>query len=587
MRCRVRKFGSLFLIILLYALSLVSADPLSFEQKKIAVGGRVTGCLAARLVPAFWFTSRDRYLYRYREGDEAPVRCRLPDRAASPPVEGADGKIYLLLEDGRLFAATPGCIGAWLFQNPKGFLSPIAGDGDGTLYLAGKGGNLSAVAHTGRLRWSLQLPSLPRSGPVLVRTKTGERLIVVSCEGRRSYAYGTDGILRWTFLSAGEVLFPKSDGVRLFLPTDAGTITAVDDNGVLIWEHQLPAVAADCAVDAERDLLFIADRLGNVTCLDATSGTAVWEFPAGRAVFSLVVLPGFPHSVEREQEAALAISAGDGGIVFTDKDGKALDQFQSPAPAAPLSTDGRGLLLFGGSDWLFRLYRFPPASSASSSSEAPRQGSEDERKPKSLFSITEPPFDFHYLQSIASSADRNGQVAALAEIQNRLESGKPDRGSSYLPVLLHYFASAAIDSPIREGGALRNDFPTLRITAVRMLARYGHPSASRILSRLIRYEWDPSVRIAAYHALCTLLDNPEGDARAAVRDRLSSMVNSRKDEQEVSAASDALFYLAAYHGGLEEKDLELLLAVAYGPFGRETRSSVLDTLRQGGKRRLY
>ncbi|ADK80851.1 Pyrrolo-quinoline quinone [Sediminispirochaeta smaragdinae DSM 11293] len=579
MRCRVRKFGSLLLIILLYALSLVSADPLSFEQKKIAVGGRVTGCLAARLVPAFWFTSRDRYLYRYREGDEAPVRCRLPDRAASSPVEGAEGKIYLLLEDGRLFAATPGCIGAWFFQNPKGFLSPMAGEGDGTLYLAGKGGGLFAVAHTGRLRWSLQLPSQPRSGPVLVRTKTGERLIVVSCEGRRSYAYGTDGVLRWTFLSAGEVLFPKSDGRRLFLPTDAGTITAVDDSGVLIWEHQLPALAADCAVDVKRGLLFIADRLGNVTCLDATSGTAVWEFPAGRAIFSLVVLPD-SHPAEREKEAALAICAEAGGIVFTDEAGRVLNRISTPAPAAPLSTDGRGLLLFGGSDWLFRLYRFSSGSSAS-------QDAEDEGEPKPLFSIKEPPFDFHYLQSIASSADRNGQVAALAEIQDRLESGKPDRGSSYLPILLHYFASAAIDSPIREGGALRNDFPTLRITAVRMLARYGHPSASRVLSRLIRYEWDPSVRIAAYHALRTLLDDPEGDARAAVRDRLSSMVNSRKDEQEVSAASDALFYLAAYHGGLEEKDLELLLAVAYGPFGRETRSSVLDTLRQGGKRRLY
>lgn len=581
LRGRTANIVRLLLVLLLSA---AAGDPLRADEaasvflKRIAAGGRITGVLYGSLGGGYWFVSRDRYIYRYVEGEELR-RVRLESRALSAPLEGADAKIYLACEDGSIVASTPGGVGAWRTElGARAAGNPAAG-ADGTVYVATEGGErgpfLTALSRSGYARWSAPLPSEPVAGPVVLSAgeAPGGALVIVSCADRRSYAFGTDGIEVWSFVSAGRVVSPVAGDSLLYLPTEAGTVAAVTSSGTMAWEMRLAAPASLSGFDSRSGRLYSADAAGNVVCIDAAAGERRWSVRAGAALSALLPL---------EASASVALLSEAGELIRLDGDGRFIDRLQvSPSSAAPAS-DGGGSILLGGSDWIFSILRPLPGSRENPAAPpfpgGPSGGPSAARRPTS---------DRVYLESVASSLDGKLQLQTVRSIGERLSTGKPERGGGYLVDMLHAFASGGVFSPVKQDGRLINDFPEVRSAALDLLARYGTVESGRLAAKLLRYDWDSTVRLAALRALAALLDTPGGEAIEAVRDRLAEVNRSSARESEAAAAADALFNLAAYHGNLSERDLQLLLAVAYGPFGRETRSRVLDTLRQGGKRRLY
>jgi outer membrane protein assembly factor BamB len=591
-----RSTGSPFTVILtalmtilllpLSSSSLFAEDAASGDSplvKRIAAGGRITGAAFDAVKGSYWFASRDRYLYRFRPGDEIPRRTGMESRPLSAPAAGPDGRIYIACEDGTLFASTPGAAGAWKLDLHKRAVGKPAAGADGTVYAATETPELVAVALSGAVRWKIPLPSVPVSGPLLMSGSgaAGETLITVSCEDGRSYAFDTGGNRRWMFISAGRVSAPVTDGSRLYLPTEAATVAAVSSSGTLLWERRLSAPAAVSSIDPVSGILFTADTGGTITSIQTGTGEPNWSRSAGRSIRSLLAFPGAPQRVPEEAPPVpvLALSSEDGGLLWLDPEGNPVAQMEMPPPGADIAADEKGRLLYGGSDWVF--YLLDPRG------DLPRPSLQADEDTRGSSAFSPPRGDRIYLESIADGTDRSMQLQTVNAIGERLSSTVPDRSGAYLAEVLHRFASAGVLAPVKENGRLLNDFPEVRIASLELLGRYGTLNSSILVSVLLKYEWDFSVRIAAYGALSSLLDTAEGPAIKIVRSRLAAINRSRNDETEAAAAAETLFRLAAYHGELTEEDLTVLLPVAYGPFGRETRRKVLDSLRHGGKRRLY
>jgi hypothetical protein len=553
--------------------------------KRIATGGRVTGVAWAPMGRTYWFASMDRYLYCFSGTDQLLKRARLESRPVSSPVEGPGGSIYLFLENNSLASVTPGAVGAWNHSFDEAPLGNPLTAPDGTVYVVTRTPELIAIAHTGTLRWRIPLPSQPRYAPLLVKSSETKNsrgtFLLVSCENRRSHAYSLSGEHLWEFVSADEVTAPVTDGSVIFLPTLAPTVAAVDGSGIILWEQRLDAAALASAVHVESRTLFLADQKGSVLSISGDDGSIKWKQRAGRSIDSIAVGNREPQT-EDPAEAHVVLAASEGGIIRLRENASVAEQMETAPPAGPVVLDEQGNILFGARDWIFSIiYQTRPQdrkmqTQASAVESISKAGPEVKNR-----------FDFIYYQSIATSTDRQSQLKALQTLQERLESPEPDHGTVYIPELLHQFARAGVFSPIAEGGRVINDFPEVRAAALSLISRYGNLSSIYTVSELLRYEWDSHVRIRACNALSSLLDTHDGKALESVRANLKKIYHNRNAEQEVAASSRALFNLAAFHGGLKEEDLDLLLAVAYGPFSREIRQEVLNTLRQGGKRRLY
>ncbi len=573
----------------LFSASAFSQATLSGDNpavKRIAAGGRITGVVYDTVHGSYWFSSRDRYLYRFRPDDEFIRRTGMESRPLSAPAAGPDGRIYIACEDGTLFASTPGAAGAWKLEiGGRAIGNPAAG-ADGTVYVATGSPDLFAVALSGAVRWKLTLPSVPVSGPLILRDSgasgtSGGPLIVVSCEDGRSYAFDTGGRRQWLFISADRVSAPLTDGSRLYLPTEAATVAAVSTSGTLLWESRLSAPAAASSIDPVSGILFTADTGGIITSIRTEDGEPNWSRSAGRSIRSILAFHGAPRRVPEEAPPVpvVALASDDGGVLWLDPEGNPVTHMEMPPPGADLASDDRGRLLYGGSDWVF--YLLDPRG------DVPRPSLKADGGAGPGPASAPVSGDRIYLESIADGTDRRMQLQTVETLEKRLSGMAPDRGGAYLVDVLHRFASAGVLAPVKENGRLINDYPEVRSAAVKLLARYGTLESIPLVADLLRYEWDPSVRIEACGALSSLLDTPEGPAIKAVRSRLAAINRSRNDETEIAAAAETLFRLAAYHGELSEEDLSLLLQVAYGPFGSETRRKVLDSLRHGGKRRLY
>lgn len=510
---------------------------------------------------SIYFASRDRYLYRYLHSENTLSRGSLRARPLSHrSCVGDDGKIYLYTEGRSVQALSPGLEEGWRYHLEGEPVGDLKMNMEGDLLITsrkGSEGRVSALSPSGYQRWSIALEQAPVAAPVLLYHQ-GEELYAVSYVGGRTEAYYRNGEQAWLFVSAAPVRSPVSDGERLFLPTSVGSVAAVAGDGTLIWKARLQSPASRSALSKDGRWLYIADETGVVYCFRSSDGQLITSINTGRPLKSILPAPSGD---------GLLITSEAGGIIWLSDEAKAVGRMQSPAASAQMIPGPDGTLLFGGSDWVFRLYRFPGSA-----------GGREERE----LGEEAASFDTMYLSDIAKSSDAAAQQGAIEEIEQRLESGDPALASENLVELLHLFSEAALFSPIKRNGQLINDFPGIRMRSLELLSRYGNSQSARRIAGMLRYEWDDGVRRAACGAVAALQSDRDGFVRDAVRGLLRSAYRSSQREAEVAAASRALFRLGAYHGGLEEEDVELLLGVAYGPFTRQLRSSVLKSLRQRG-----
>lgn len=534
--------------------------------KEIATGGRVVSVAWGELNNRYFFASRDKYLYSYGT-DGGVSRGRLEGRPLSGISEGADGKLYLFLENRVLQAMCPGGAAAWAYpleDDPVG--NPVTGP-DGTIYMVTAGKRLMAISPAGVLRWELPLPAEPVSSPLLFPADgapdRASLALVAVCQSGRSYAFSLEGKRLWQFVSADTAVVPRAGEERLFLPTGSSTVTAVGSKGTLEWEQRLssPARLSALGIREGKQVLYILEEGGMLSCFSGEEGKLIWSTGPVESVASMAAAGEY-----------LLLSSFQGGLVWIDREGKLFHRLSTSVPSGPVALGPGGSVLLGGRDWIFTLYTSPVGVNPPDRPVFPGPEREDLR--------------YTIMESVANGTDMEAQLANVQEIGKLLES-KRVPVPSFLPAALELFATAGVLAPVRQEGRVLNDFPEVRIRALDLLSRYGRACSSTLVGNLLTYEWDSSVRTAAYTLLGRLLSDPEGRALVEIRRGLARIYRNAEAEEEVAAACDALIRVAAYHGGPEETDLELLLGVAYGPFSRNLRSKILNTLRQGGEIRLY
>ena len=133
--------------------------------------------------------------------------CGLGDIYSSPAV-GADGTIYFVAEDARLYAVTPSGNVKWFLPVPAHGEpdSSVAIGSDGTLYVGSASWYFYAVTPDGSLKWAFNVNEVDAGdGPVSCAPTIGPDgtiYFLANCEypgGGNLYALNSDGSTNWVF----------------------------------------------------------------------------------------------------------------------------------------------------------------------------------------------------------------------------------------------------------------------------------------------------------------------------------------------------------------------------------------------------
>ncbi len=223
-----------------------------------------------------------------------------PTKAAlfSTPCVGAEGTIYLAGQDGQLTALASGPNPLWTAALPGGaWGSPRLSPSGHLVYAPTLDGGLYGFeTRTGRVRWSRQLgprlestPEVAPNGVVFVGTALGAMVAL----------NGETGSTLWKAAlgnsQSSADASPTAAGDRLLLGTTGGELLALSqaDGGVL-WRFDArgPVRGAPVVVG---QALYVACEEGWLYRLDAQTGREEWRYHAGRGVRSSPAVDGLVY----------------------------------------------------------------------------------------------------------------------------------------------------------------------------------------------------------------------------------------------------------------------------------------------------
>lgn len=194
----------------------------------------------------------------------------------SPGLDEAGGIIAVGSEDGALYAynALTGESLHW---------SPFRTDGEiwstpalrgGVAYFGSQDGRVYALdLATGTVKWQFET-----GGAVVATPHIHKDLLIIGSFDRQLYALGLrDGQLRWQH-QAGNWWWatPVSSGRAIFAPAMDGKVYALDENGALLWSHDLgaPVVASPALLDRGLAVATVTGRLSVLRATESDHGPA-------------------------------------------------------------------------------------------------------------------------------------------------------------------------------------------------------------------------------------------------------------------------------------------------------------------------
>lgn len=238
----------------------------------------------------------------------------------------ADGLFYTSNLNGRVYAiemasGTP----AWHFDTDGGGL--FSGDlfvpvhDGGVLYFANNGTFYAVDATTGRVRWTAEAAWTPlfwrwsssfqsavSDGLVyfcaghdihVVEVATGDELARLDTGGSASSPTVADGRLyvgagshllaldtdelteRWRVDTGGKIWFPVRHGDAVYVPNDAGTLSAIDaESGDIRWQYSTDGNLHSPAAVGDQTVVF-GSHDGYVYAVDRDTGTERWRYEVG------------------------------------------------------------------------------------------------------------------------------------------------------------------------------------------------------------------------------------------------------------------------------------------------------------------
>jgi len=414
----------------------------------------------------------------------------------------------------------------WKYRGKEAPAPFIARSREGTCYLGGARGGLTAVNRVGRELWH-------RAGapaPVFPALVGWDGRVFVTGAGE-IHCYTPSGCLLWkVFLSSPPALPPALDqSGGFFLTLEEGALLQVSPFGEVESrtpqkKEKKPAAAASLEGKKEEKRLVVFYPGGEVFL--AENGE---ERPLGR-------LPGRPlAAIGRHNQAAAALAGG--GVVLLDDTGEVLWRGEAPVGEKEIKMlwDDRGIYVFspagaagftpeGRRLWIFRLEGTDIAPAFSDEGVLYSGGRDgvlyayrlEERVRVGERAVLGPLPEGRYYPDL----DKTPPPEASQEAEDRLrEIGRlvaEDLLGAAEPACTVYLASLALSAVDWQGSGLHPlVMPDQRMEAVRLLSLMGSGEAVALLARVCLGDPDAGVRSAAAEAIGRIGIDPEGKALSA------------------------------------------------------------------------
>jgi len=220
-----------------------------------ALPGPTTSALAALALAAV-FISGGLLWWQSRPTAQAGPPTAAPALAPQVGWPAERGDAYGTLRSPSILT-TPSV--SWAFADPAGFTGGPAIAPDGTIYVAGMGGLLYAIAPDGQERWRAELAAAPAGGPALGPDGS---VYVVDRTGGLS-AFTPDGQQRWHFqnsyrsvATSGPIIGP--DSTVYYTVMDA--VQAVSPQGAARWlgrDPELPYLELPPRLSPDGAMIFL------------------------------------------------------------------------------------------------------------------------------------------------------------------------------------------------------------------------------------------------------------------------------------------------------------------------------------------
>ena len=519
-------------------------------------GGRIPGSPVVAGGELVFAASEDRYLYAVDTEGLLKHRIDLGFRPGAGAAAGPDGSIYVVGRSGAVSAYNPAGGRIWRSDaDGTPASAPLTGS-QGIVVCSTESGIISAWSHTGRPLWRRNTGNNLSAAPSLA----GDSVLVVPCTNGYLYAYDIYGNELWRFLSAGQPSrpYPGYDGVAC--GTGYGTVFLLDGRGRLVWNISYTRPAR--VMFRTEDRIFVKTGTSGLRCL-STGGLELWSRGFGEDI----------DAVAKQGDSILVL--GPSGITGLDDAGEA--EFFISAPCGPgwWGSFSSGLLFHGGENWniscvdVSGLSPQPRDISPRTGTAGGGGGYGDST-------------DYRYLKTAAGGDIEETAEAVIGEFEALAEGPVPGSIPPYTEEILRLLASGAVRQPIYRGQRIMNDFPLIRDRAVRLLGRYGTLETPGFLLSLLSLEWDPLVTATLISTLGALGSDPDGRVTDAVYRVLSTRGTS--DLRTATAALDALEEIMLYNGGITSQSAVLICLEIYrGDYPRDLRVRASRLLSETGK----
>ena len=541
---------------------------------KYATGGRVLALTAGRLDRGrLYVLSEDRRLYCLRSDGSLLWRGeRLPARPHPFLQQSRDGTLYLSLHPSRIAAYSPSGRAIWIRSGTAasaedaGSTEWLRRGADGLVYsLSGR--TLTLRTHTGETVWHETLTAVPAIPPVadaqgsLWTVSTGGRLLRIDASGIASLAR----------LPSGQ------NGAVRCVADPAGIAVAVDRKmwyfnrrGDLKWDADLYSPAEELGIDENR--VYIRTAGNRIAAVARDSGRELWSSP----------LPMEAGRISAESGNNFVVYGSRSLQMYRGDDGRLQAALSIPQPSVQPLRLGSDQLIIGGEDWVVYSYRSPflqrPAASrrAADSSNRPAAGSVD--------GVPEAPPTFE--EVILEEASREEYLLLLDELAERADTTVSSKNYPELLSLLTQLAGMGVINPVRLRGEYVNDFPDVRLRAVRLLAQNGTLASQEALLRLLQYEWDPRVKIELLRAIGRLQSGLGGRVVETLRSsRRNGVIDIDEDPLMTAELIRCIERVSLYSGTVRPAAGQILMDIYLSNAPRSLRMQAVQTLRELGSHR--
>lgn len=249
---------------------------------------------AALIKDRLFFGGSDGFFYSVDVRSGATI-WSTPTRAEAlgePLIDADNGRVFVLTSNNVLhaFESDSGKV-LWVYSRPDASAFSIRGgtkpalSKDSVFVGTSDGAVVALDAKTGAIRWENTLNKNKRfrdidTNPVV----DGDRLYVAGYDDKLYCLSADKGEVLWR-LDGGGYAAVTLDGNRLYFPTTAGELIALNRDGQKLWTYKLEKGIGTSAVKMKGLILF-GESQGDLVFLEPTTGKKVGSFEPGRGLMS-------------------------------------------------------------------------------------------------------------------------------------------------------------------------------------------------------------------------------------------------------------------------------------------------------------